>query len=202
MIGWLHGVLRDKRPPRLLVDVQGLGYELEAPMTTFYDLPETGAEVTLYAHQVVRDDAHALYGFARREERDLFRMLLRVSGVGAKLGLAILSGLDTAGFARCVYDGDAAGLARLPGIGKKTAERLIIEMRDRLDPVIPGGAVSGAGPGGAAALVSVDPVGEAVSALIALGFKPQDATRRVRSIDCAELSCEAIVRIALKALVR
>jgi len=202
MIGWLHGVLRDKRPPFLVVDVQGLGYELEAPMTTFYDLPEIGEEVTLYAHQIVRDDAHALYGFARRDERDLFRNLLRVSGVGAKLGLAILSGLDTAGFARCVFDGDAVGLARLPGIGKKTAERLIIEMRDRLEPASAGTATGGRVTSSGAAMVAAAPADEAVNALTALGFKPQDALRRVRGIDCAGLSCEEIVRIALKALVR
>ena len=122
MIAWMHGVLREKHPPLLLVDIGGVGYEMEAPMTTFYDLPAVGEPVTLHLHHVVREDAQHLYAFARRAERDLFRRLLRVSGVGAKLGLAILSGMDAGGFSRCVLEGDAASLSRLPGIGKKTAE--------------------------------------------------------------------------------
>ena len=133
MIGWIKGILREKRPPRLLVDVGGVGYEIEAPMSTFSVLPETGKEVTLFTHQVVREDAHQLYGFAGRYERDVFRSLLRVNGVGAKLGLTILSGMDAATFGQRVQEGDTASLARLPGIGKKTAERLVVEMRDRLD---------------------------------------------------------------------
>ncbi len=201
MIGWLAGVLREKRPPSLVLEVHGVGYELEAPMTTFYGLPEVGAQVALHTHQVVRDDAHALYGFARREERDLFRALLRVSGVGAKLALAILSGMDAAGFARCVLEGDAAGLARLPGIGKKTAERLIIEMRDRLEQgrEAAGGAVLA---GSATGLEPLDPVAEAVSALVALGFKPAEASRRVRAVAGEGLACEELVRQALRRVVR
>ncbi len=197
MIAWLAGVVREKRPPCLVLDVHGVGYELEAPMTTFYVLPEVGAPVTLHTHQVVRDDAQALYGFARREERDLFRALIRVSGVGAKLALAILSGMDSEGFARCVLEGDAAGLARLPGIGKKTAERLIIEMRDRL-----GGAAPAAAPGAVPAVAAAtDPATEAASALVALGFKPAEAARRVRAVGAEGLACEEIVRRALRQLV-
>ena len=133
MIAWIQGVLREKHPPLLLIDTGGVGYEMEAPMTTFYDLPATGEPVTLYVHHLVREDAQHLYAFARRAERDVFRQLLRVSGIGAKLGLAILSGMDADGFTRCVLDGDAASLSGLPGIGKKTAQRLVMEMRDKVD---------------------------------------------------------------------
>ena len=144
MIGRIEGVLRERHPPRLLVDVAGVGYELEAPMTTFYSLPPVGEAVVLHTHQAIRDDAPCLYGFARRAERDTFRRLLRVSGVGGKVALALLSGLDADGLARCVQAGDAAGLARIPGIGKKTAERLLFELRDRL-PGAGGGGGGGAG---------------------------------------------------------
>lgn len=201
MIGWLHGTLRSKRAPQLVVEVNGVGYELEAPMTTFYGLPEVGRPLSLYTHQVVREDAHQLYGFLREQERDLFRMMLRVSGVGARLGLAILSGMDAAGFARCIHEGDSESLAKLPGIGKKTAERLVIEMRDRLQ-----GARLVADPrgelAGAERAAPPDPVGEAVSALVALGFKPQEASRRVRAIECQGLASEEIVRRALQSLVK
>lgn len=198
MIGWLHGVLREKRPPHLVLDVHGVGYELEAPMTTFYDLPESGREVTLFTHQVVREDAHQLYGFHNESERNVFRLLLRVNGVGAKLALAILSGMDARAFARCVRENDTDTLVRLPGIGRKTAERLVIEMRDRLAHE-PGGGRSDA------PFVrghDEDPVGEAVSALIALGFKPQEASRRVQAVESAGLVSEDIVRRALQSLVR
>ena len=200
MIAWMHGVLREKHPPLLLVDTGGVGYEMEAPMTTFYDLPAIGEPVTLYLHHLVREDAQQLYGFARRAERDLFRQLLRVSGVGAKLGLAILSGMDAGGFARCVLEGDGASLSRLPGIGKKTAQRLIMEMRDKMDEASHGVAVSltGAGP----APRRDDPVAEAVGALIALGLKPPEASRRVNAVGTDGLACEEIVRRALQAMVR
>lgn len=199
MIGWIEGRIREKHPPYLLVDVNGVGYELEAPMTTFYTLPVTGQPVKLYTHQVVREDAHHLYGFTARRDRDVFRMLLKVSGVGAKIGLAILSGMDANAFSRCVFEGDTASLSRLPGIGKKTAERLVIEMRDRLDRTdgasvpIPGTSPRPAG---------TDPVGEAVSALVALGFKPQEASQRVRKVAGEGLACEEIVRLALQSLVK
>lgn len=200
MIGWLEGRLREKRPPHLLVDVNGVGYELEAPMTTFYTLPGNGETVKLFTHQLVRDDAHQLYGFAERRDRDVFRMLLKVSGVGAKIGLAILSGMDANAFARCVFEGDTASLSRLPGIGKKTAERLVIEMRDRLDRA--DGETGGPLTGRTAVPRRDDPVGEAVSAMVALGFKPQEASQRVRAVDAEGLACEEIVRLALQSLVK
>ncbi|NIW86603.1 MAG: Holliday junction branch migration protein RuvA [Gammaproteobacteria bacterium] len=201
MIAWLRGTLRVKRAPRLVVDVHGVGYELEAPMTTFYELPEVGQPVSLHTHQVVREDTHQLYAFRREEERNLFRMMLRVSGVGARLALAILSGMDAAGFARCVQEGDTASLARLPGIGKKTAERLVVEMRDRLagERVA---ADTGVALMGTAHPSAADPVAEAVSALVALGFKPHEASRQVRALECRDLSSEEIVRRALQSLVK
>ncbi len=201
MIGWLKGVLREKQPPWLLIDVAGIGYELQAPMSTFTALPKTGSEVALFAHQVVRDDAHQLYAFAKRNERDVFRQLLKVNGVGAKVALAILSGMDTNTLGRCVLEGDTASLSRLPGIGKKTAERLIIEMRDRLGP-LPVDGRAGPLPGNGRLGGNMDPAAEAVSALIALGLKAPEASRRVAAIDSAELACEDIVRLALKAMVK
>ena len=202
MIAWMHGVLREKHPPLLLVDIGGVGYEMEAPMTTFYDLPAVGEPVTLHVHHIVREDAQQLYAFGRRAERDLFRQLLRVSGVGAKLGLAILSGMDASRFARCVLEGDGTSLSRLPGIGKKTAERLIMEMRDRIETDSAVAATANAGTGSARAPRRDDPVAEAVRALIALGLKPQEASRRVTAVESDGLACEEIVRRALQSMVR
>jgi Holliday junction DNA helicase RuvA len=199
MIGLLRGRLLVRHPPSLLLDVNGVGYEIDAPMTTFYELPEVGSEVTLHTHLVVREDAHMLYGFLKPGDRDLFRMLLRVNGVGARLALTILSGMDSARFARCVQEGDAAALVRLPGIGKKTAERLIIELRDRLES---GQAGAAAVPGSLSSPVAADPVEDAVSALVGLGYKPQEASRMVRAIDTAELSSEEIIRRALQRTVQ
>lgn len=201
MIAWLKGVLRDKQPPWLLVDIGGIGYELQAPMSTFSALPSTGTEVVLFAHQIVRDDAHQLFGFAQRSERDLFRQLLKVNGVGAKMALAILSGMDSATLRRCVLDGDITSLSRLPGIGKKTAERLIVELRDRLAGA-PGNGQAGSPLGAGAGDGTMDPAAEAVSALIALGLKAPEASRRVAAIDCADRASEDIVRLALKAMVK
>ncbi len=199
MIGWLSGRLRSKHPPVLLLEVHGVGYEVEAPMTTFYDLPGIGEAVTLFTHQVVREDAQQLYGFAGETERNLFRQLIRVSGVGPKLALAILSGMDAQQFGRCVFDGDSTALVRLPGVGKKTAERLIIEMRDRLEKpdeaprVSVGSATPGFAPAG-------DPRSEAVSALVALGYKPAEATQRVRAVAQEGMLCEELIRSALQSL--
>ncbi|MGD2137404.1 MAG: Holliday junction branch migration protein RuvA [Gammaproteobacteria bacterium] len=198
MIGLLRGRILSKHPPRLLLDVGGVGYEIDAPMTTFYDLPAAGAEVTLYTHLAVREDAHTLYGFARVAERDLFRDLLRVNGVGARLALAILSGMDAASFAGCVQEGNTAALVRLPGIGKKTAERLIIELRDRLVTA----TVPGAGLPSGQVSRPTSPEEEAVSALVGLGYKPQEASRMVRGLDTAALSSEEIIRQALQATVQ
>jgi Holliday junction DNA helicase RuvA len=196
MIGRLRGILLDKQPPYLLLDVQGVGYELQAPMTTFYELPATGGTVTLYTHLAVREDAHQLYGFAKTSDRELFRHLLRVNGVGAKLALTILSGMDAGAFAGCIQAGDTAALVRLPGVGRKTAERLIVEMRDRLEALA---GITLAPPGAAAAHAPATPVEEAVTALIGLGYKPQEASRMVRAIDTASLSSEEIIRTALQA---
>lgn len=197
MIGRLKGILVSKAPPFLLVDVQGVGYEVEAPMSTFYQLPAVDSEVTLHTHLIVREDAQILCGFATESERHLFRSLIRITGVGAKLALAILSGMSADEFARCVQDNDAASLTRLPGVGKKTAERLIIEMRDRLadwegaeTATIPDAAASPAAPAAGR---------EAVSALIALGYRPQEASRMVQLVDSEGLSSEDIIREALKA---
>ncbi|MEN8108687.1 MAG: Holliday junction branch migration protein RuvA [Pseudomonadota bacterium] len=201
MIGLLRGIILSKQPPQLLLDVQGVGYELEAPMTTFYDLPAVGAEITLFTHLAVREDAHTLYAFAKLSDRALFRNLLRVNGVGAKLALTILSGMDAPAFARCVQASDSATLVRLPGVGKKTAERLIIELRDRLDSM-PAADDSMPAATGANAATHGSPVEDAVNALVGLGYKPQEASRMVRSVEAAELSSEEIIRQALQATVQ
>jgi Holliday junction DNA helicase RuvA len=198
MIGLLRGKILGKQPPRLLLDVHGVGYEVDAPMTTFYDLPEVGAEVTLFTHLAVREDAHTLYGFVKVTDRDLFRSLLRVNGVGAKLALTILSGMDTQTFVACVLEANSDALVRLPGVGKKTAERLIIELRDRLEAFSGMAATS---TGGIASTVD-NPVEDAVSALVGLGYKPNEASRMVRGIDAADLSSEEIIRQALQATVQ
>ena len=197
MIGLLRGRILGKQPPQLLLDVHGVGYEVDAPMTTFYDLPAVGEEVTLFTHLVVREDAHTLFGFAKRNDRDLFRSLLKVNGVGARLALGILSGMEPAVFIGCIQAGDAGALVKLPGIGKKTAERLIIELRDRLE--LPAESASVAP---AAATPAASPVEDAVSALVGLGYKPQEASRMVRALETANLSSEEIIRSALQAVVQ
>ena len=191
MIGFLRGVLVRKQPPHLVLDVQGVGYEVEAPMSTFYVLPEAGAEIFLHTHLVVREDAHILFGFGSEGERRLFRALLRVNGVGPKLALTILSGISVEGFLRCVREGDSGALTRLPGIGKKTAERLVIEMRDRMEQL-------GASP----AESRPHPRDEAQSALVALGYRPQEAQRMLQAIKDSDLSSEELIRRALQSAVR
>lgn len=199
MIGRLRGEIVQRQPPFLMLEVNGVGYELEAPMSTFYDLPTGSEQVILFTHLAVRDDAHVLYGFSSESERTLFRALLRVSGVGAKMALAILSGMSAADFARCVQAEDTAALVRLPGIGRKTAERLIVEMRDRLDRLdgVSGATHTAAAKGSA---ITDNPVSDAVGALIALGYKPVEASRMVRVVDSEGLSSEEIIRGALKAV--
>jgi len=203
MIGRLHGKLLAKHPPGLLLEVGGVGYELEAPMTTFYELPEVGSLVTLHTHLLVREDAHLLYGFASEQERLMFRALIKVSGVGAKLALALLSGMTAREFAQTVQYNDIGRLTKIPGVGKKTAERLLIEMRDRLPAL---GLVTGK-PGTMMAELhsglsagESDAVKDAISALIALGYKPQEASRMVNSVDSANKSSEDIIRQALKSV--
>jgi Holliday junction DNA helicase RuvA len=197
VIGRLQGILLHKEPPALLVDVGGVAYELEAPMTTFYELPAVGEKVTLYTHLVVREDAHLLYGFVREAQRRLFRALLKVNGVGPRVALAVLSGLSDEEFSRCVTEEDIARLTKVPGIGRKTAERLVIELRDKL----PGGAaIATPAVPAAATAPATDPVSEAVSALVALGYKPNEASRAVRSVSAKGLSAEEIIRQALKGM--
>ena len=200
MIGRLRGEIVVKQPPQLVLDVQGVGYELEAPMSTFYDLPAVGQQVALYTHLMVRDDAHVLFGFARDEERNLFRSLLKVNGVGARMALAILSGMNGGEFARCVRENDTATLVRLPGIGKKTAERLIVEMRDRLDGPDTVVVLDNRSRDSGLQAGEHTPVADAVGALVALGYKPPEASRMVRAVDAADLSSEEIIRAALKAV--
>lgn len=197
MIGRLRGEIVYKRPPRLMLDVGGVGYEVDAPMSTFYALPDAGNKVTLLTHLAIRDDAHVLYGFAKEGERELFRALLKVNGVGAKMALGILSGMNAEEFARCVQAADSASLVRLPGVGKKTAERLIVEMRDRLDQleVTPGAAPA---PAPAAVQRQESPADEAVSALVALGYKPVEAQRMIRTVEAPGLDSEELIRAALK----
>jgi Holliday junction DNA helicase RuvA len=195
MIGRLRGELVAKRPPHLLLEVGGVGYELEAPMTTFYSLPGIGETVILYTHLHVRDDAHILYAFGDAAARGLFRALLKVNGVGAKMALAILSGMDADGFARCVHAGDTAALNRLPGVGRKTAERLIMEMRDRLDSKTEMMAPAHT----AAEDARADPADDAVRALVALGYKPQEASRMINRVEGCGQTREEIIRLALKA---
>lgn len=198
MIGRLRGELISKTPPFLLLEVNGVGYDVESPMSTFYNLPEPGKQVVLFTHLAIRDDAHVLYGFASEPERSLFRALLKVSGVGAKMALVILSGMSADEFATRIQAGDTAALVRLPGIGKKTAERLIVEMRDRLSKLdLAQTAVVSA----ARSHAERSPVADAVGALIALGYKPNDASRMVRAIESDGLSREEIIRASLKAAV-
>ncbi len=195
MIGRLRGKLVVKRAPQLLVDVGGVGYEVEAPMSTFYNLPELGEDVVLHTHLVVREDAQLLYAFASEAERSFFRNLIKINGVGAKMGLAILSGMSFDAFARCVRENDVASLVRLPGVGKKTAERLIVEMKDKLEAKAESGLpqVEHAAP-----VAAHDPISDAVSALVALGYKPNEASRMIRAVSCDGLASEEIIREALK----
>ena len=195
MIGRLRGVILEKQAPDLVVDVQGVGYEVAAPMSTFCSLPEINEEVKLFTHLVVREDAQLLYGFATVRERLLFRSLLKVNGVGAKLALTILSGSDVDDFARSVQEGDTASLTRLPGVGKKTAERLIIEMRDRLKEV--SGAM-GLKPVISAAATLAGAKDEALEALVSLGYKPAEADRMIRNLAGDGLSTEELIRQALQ----
>ena len=195
MIGFIRGKLVSKTPPQLVVDVQGVGYEVEAPMTTFYDLPELGEELLLHTHLVVREDAHILFAFSTEPDRVMFRALIKVNGVGPKLALTILSGQSAEEFHRCIHDNDVQALVRLPGVGKKTAERLIIEMRDRLpDSVNSTETEQNQSP----IRTKNNPRQEAISALCSLGYKAQDASKMVQNISEDGKSCEDIIRLALQ----
>ncbi|MCS2610630.1 Holliday junction branch migration protein RuvA [Halomonas dongshanensis] len=195
MIGRLNGQLLEKQPPWVVIDVHGVGYEVEASMTTLLALPGVGESVSLYTHLSIRDDAHLLFGFARAQERALFRALIKVNGVGPKLALAILSGMEEAAFMRCVRDNDSKGLTRLPGVGKKTAERLIIEMRDRFpewqdeNTPLPMEAANGQG-------APRDHLADAEAALVSLGYKLTEASKMLAELD-PEQSTEALIKAAL-----
>jgi Holliday junction DNA helicase RuvA len=199
MIGSLVGVLAFKSPPHLLLEVGGVGYEVEAPMSTFYTLPAVGERTALLTHLVVREDAHILYGFATADERRLFRALLKVSGVGPRIALAILSGVSAGAFARAVREQDAASLTRIPGVGRKIAERLIVEMRDRID-----GQAASAATGSALDPLASAAEAEAYSALVALGYRPQEASRLLKGLgaESATLGTEELIRRALQSAVR
>jgi Holliday junction DNA helicase RuvA len=202
MIGRIRGNLVHKQPPVILVEVGGVGYELQVPMTTLFQLPELGAEVSLVTHFVVREDAQLLYGFAQERDRALFRQLIKVSGVGPKLALTILSGMDSASFARCVQRDDISSLVALPGVGKKTAERLLVEMRDKLKDWLGqlDGELPSSGPAQSAA--PVDRVEDAEGALIALGYKPAEAARMVAAVNDDSIeNSEDLIRRALKSMV-
>ncbi|MDP0561302.1 MAG: Holliday junction branch migration protein RuvA [Candidatus Endonucleobacter sp. (ex Gigantidas childressi)] len=205
MISRIKGVLLEKQAPILVVDVAAIGYEIEAPMSVFYNLPEVGEEIILHTHFVVREDAQLLYGFSDKNERNLFRALIKVNGIGPKLGLTILSSIESEAFIRCVHYNDSATLVKLPGVGKKTAERLIIEMRDKLDNWLPTSQsdrrlmrMSQSGDG---SQVIANTEAEAVSALITLGYKPMQANKVVNSIYCEGITCEELIRLSLKSMI-
>lgn len=188
MIGALTGVLAEKAPPRLLVDVNGVGYDVEAPMSTIFSLPAVGQRVRLLTHQVVREDAILLYAFLTEAERALFRNLLKVSGVGPRIALALLSGISIEGFAQVVQAQDVAQLTKIPGIGRKTAERLLVEMRDRLEGLTPSSdSLPGAGP-----------EAEATHALLALGYSAAEAARLIKAVATGTQSTEELIRRALQ----
>ena len=192
MIGSLRGRLAYKQSPQIIIECAGVGYEVETPMSTFLELPAIGTEVFLHTHLLVREDAQTLYGFSQEEERWLFRTLLKISGVGAKMGLALLSGMSVKDFARCVQHEDAAMLVKIPGVGKKTAERLIIEMRDRVKDVVGTGATP------VRQTIELDARGEAFDALVSLGYKPAEVKHLLANTETDELSAEDIIRQALK----
>jgi Holliday junction DNA helicase RuvA len=204
MIGRIRGTLVQKQPPDILVEVGGVGYELQVPMTTLFQLPELGSEVSLVTHFVVREDAQLLYGFIDERDRRLFRQLIKVSGVGPKLGLTILSGMDSSSFARCVQRDDISSLVALPGVGKKTAERLLVEMRDKLKDLFAAAESAADSSAEAATLTPItNIVADAEGALIALGYKPQDASRMVVAVNDDSIhSSEELIRRALKSMVK
>jgi len=198
MISRLAGTLIHKQPPLMVVDVGGVGYEVEAPLSVFYDLPATGQAIVILTHLSIKDDSHTLYGFASESQRTVFRQLLKISGIGAKLALTILSGASSEELARYVNEEDSAALTRLPGIGKKTAERIIIELRDKLD-IVP--QTEAGGTGGRSA-IPASAAGEAITALNALGYKPQESSGMVRAVAESDMSVEEIIRLALKSMVK
>lgn len=196
MIGSVRGTLTSKHAPTVIVEAGGIGYEVDTPMSTFLELPENGADVFLYTHLLVREDAQTLYGFSTPDEKQLFRTLLKVSGVGAKMGLAILSAMSASEFERCVQIEDTAMLVKIPGVGKKTAERLIIEMRDKL------GSIAIQAPVAGSRVVESNPRSEAIDALVTLGYKPAEVRRLLGEMDLEDQSAEDIIRLALRNAVK
>jgi len=192
MIGSLRGRLSAKQVPQIVVECSGVGYEVETPMSTFLELPELGSDLFLYTHLLVREDAQILYGFSTEDERLMFRTLLKVNRVGAKLALGILSAMSTNDFRRCVEFEDTTAMSKIPGVGKKTAERLIIEMRDRIDAATPAGGRT------VRLTVVASARNEAVDALIALGYKPKEVQKLIAELDIEDKSAEDIIRLALK----
>ena len=195
MIGRLRGTLAAKTPPQLLLDVAGVGYELDAPMSTIYDLPEVGQTVTLFTHLAIKEDAHSLYGFLTQSERELFRTLLKITGVGAKTALSVLSGIAADEFVRLIQTADIAALTRVPGIGKKTAERMVLELKDKLGSF----ALTGVTLHGKAAPRVLDAVGEAAAALSALGYKPAEVASLLKKVETPDASADTLIRKALQA---
>ncbi len=195
MIAWLQGELLNKQPPTILLNVNGVGYELEAPMATFYELPAVGEKTTLFVHMVVREDAQLLFAFSTEQQRELFRSLIRVNGVGPKVALAVLSTLSPQELLQCMHNDDVAALTKVPGIGKKTAQRLLVEMKDRLEKEFADVALEANSAAGSKNNERQD----AISALVSLGYKSGDASRVVRGLD-ADLSSEEIIRQALRTL--
>ncbi|WP_024598707.1 Holliday junction branch migration protein RuvA [Pseudoalteromonas sp. TAE56] len=204
MIGRLNGILVEKQPPEILLEVSGVGYEVQMPMTCFYDLPKIGENAIVYTHFVVREDAQLLFGFNNKVERALFRELLKANGVGPKLGLAILSGMSAKQFVSCVNNEDSTSLVKLPGVGKKTAERLVLEMKDRLkdwgnDLFTPFSDSAVIEPTSDATIAN-NAADDAVSALLALGYKLPQAQKAVKSISKPDMSTEVLIRESLKSM--
>ncbi len=198
MIGRLNGILLEKQPPFILVDINGVGYECQAPMNTIYNLPELGKSVILHTHLSVSENAHTLFAFFSLEERTLFRSLIKVNGVGPKLALAILSAMSAMEFVQNVHNGDANGLVKIPGVGKKTAERLIIEMKDKLKDWQVGSRSSSEQTPKSASQMTQSNVQEAISGLVALGYKPQRASQAINKIGDDSLPAASLIRLALK----
>jgi len=201
VIGRLRGALVEKQPPHLVLDVSGVGYEIEVPMTTLYRLPHLGEAVTLHTHLVVREDAHLLFGFYEKRDREMFRELIRLNGVGPKLALALMSTLEVDELVRCVQAQDTSALTRVPGVGKKTAERLLVELKDRFKAwdAMPGTfALVSEGPGAPVQVATAE--SDAISALVSLGYKPQEASKAITAIKDKNLSSEDLIRRALKGM--
>lgn len=206
MIGRIRGNIIEKQAPEVLIEASGVGYEIQMPMTSFYQLPEVNAEAVIYTHFVVREDAQLLYGFANKTERHLFRLLIKANGVGPKLALTILSGMSADQFVQCIHHDDSTTLVKLPGIGKKTAERLIIEMRDRIkdwgiEPSSDSQAMGQIGAAESTFVVEVSPKDDAISALVALGYTNQQAQKAVKAVFVESMTSEDVIKHALKNMI-